>query len=470
MNDKNSELKDKLFAKKQNGWEGISDEEKKIIFNFSKEYINFLNIAKTEREVILYSKDLAEKSGFKNIQSVNELHAGDKVYYINRDKNIYLAVIGEEDMKNGLHLVGAHVDSPRLDLKPNPLYESEGFALLRTHYYGGIKKYQWVTMPLAIHGVIVKTNGEKVNVVIGENEEEPIFTITDLLPHLAEEQMSKKIKDAIEGENLNLLVGNIPFDDSKSGDKVKLNIMNILNEKYGIVEKDFLSAELELVPGFKARSLGFDESMVAGYGQDDRACGYTSLRAILDTERPKKTAICILADKEEIGSVGNTGMQTKMFDVFVSELLDKTKQNSINAIDVVYSKSKMLSADVNAALDPLYSNSYEKSNAAYIGEGIGLNKYTGQRGKMGGSDANAEFVAEVRSILEQNNIQYNISELGKVDVGGGGTIAYILANKGMDVVDCGVAVLSMHSPYEVTSKFDIYTAYRAYKAFYDYNI
>ena len=468
MSEKNSELRDKLFAKRHNGWECTSDEEKKVIFDFSKEYINFLNVSKTEREAIAYSKVLAEKNGFKNIKDLNELHSGDKVYYINRDKNIYLAVIGEENLENGLHLIGAHIDSPRLDLKPNPLYESDGFALLRTHYYGSIKKYQWVTIPLAIHGVIVKTNGEKVNVVIGENDEEPIFTITDLLPHLAEDQMTKKVKDAIEGENLNLLVGNIPFDDSKVGDKVKLNIMNILHEKYGMVEKDFLSAELELVPAFKARSLGFDESMIAGYGQDDRACGYMSLRAILDIEKPKKTAICILVDKEEIGSIGNTGMQTKMFDVFVAELLDKTKQNNINALEKVYGKSKMISADVNGAFDPLYSSVYEKSNAAYIGEGVGLNKYTGARGKAMGSDASAEFVAEIRNMLEQNNIPYNISELGKVDSGGGGTIAYILANKGIDVIDCGVALLSMHSPYEVTSKYDIYTTYRAYKAFYDW--
>lgn len=464
MNSK--ELKESLFMKKKSGWESATDEEKGKIYDFSKGYIDFLNEAKIEREVIEYSKRVLEEKGFKDINQVNELSAGDKVYYINRGKSMYIAVIGEESMENGLNIIGSHVDSPRLDLKPNPLYEAEGMALLRTHYYGGIKKYQWTTIPLALHGVIVKTNGEKVKVNIGEDDNDPIFVITDLLPHLGQTQMEKKMKDAIEGESLNILIGNMPYDDSEVTEKVKLNILNILNKKYGIVEKDFLSAEIEVVPAFKAKSLGFDESMVAGYGQDDKVCAYASLQAILNIDMPKRTAVCILSDKEEIGSMGNTGMESHVFDMFVTELLFKTKQNSINAIDRVFCRSKMLSADVDAAYDPLYASVYEKTNAAFVGEGVGLNKYTGARGKAGASDANAEFVAEIRRLFEENDIRYNISELGKVDQGGGGTIAYILANKGMDVIDCGIPVLSMHSPYEVTSKFDIYCAFRAYKAFW----
>ncbi len=459
------ELKEKLFMKKKNGWETVSEEEKKEIYAFSKEYIDFLNKSKIEREVVEFSINALEEKGFKDINTVNELSTGDKVYYVNREKTVYIAVIGEESMENGLNIVGAHVDSPRLDLKPNPLYETDGLALFRTHYYGGIKKYQWTTIPLALHGVIVKTNGEKIKINIGEDDNEPVFVVSDLLPHLAQTQMEKKLKEGIDGESLNILIGNIPYDNSETPERVKLNILNILNQKYGIIEKDFLSAEIEVVPAFKAKSLGFDESMVAGYGQDDKVCAYVALQAILNTENPKKTAICILADKEEIGSMGNTGMESHVFDMFVTELLFKTKQNSINAIDRVFCKSKMLSADVDAAYDPLYASVYEKTNSAFLGEGVGLNKYTGARGKSGASDANAEFVAEIRKLFEDNNIRYNISELGKVDQGGGGTIAYILANKGMDVIDCGVPVLSMHSPYEVTSKFDIYSIFRAYTAF-----
>ena len=463
MNSK--ELKESLFMKKKNGWETVTEEERGKIYEFSKGYIDFLNEAKIEREVIEYSKNILERKGFKNLNEVNELFAGDKVYYINRDKSMYIAVIGEDSMESGLNILGSHIDSPRLDLKPNPLYEADGLALFRTHYYGGIKKYQWTTIPLALHGVIVKSNGEKVKINIGEDENDPVFVITDLLPHLGQAQMEKKMKEAIEGEALNILIGNVPYDDSEISEKVKLNILSILNKKYGIVEKDFLSAEIEVVPAFKARSLGFDESMVAGYGQDDKVCAYASLQAIMNIDTPKKTAVCILSDKEEVGSMGNTGMESHVFDMFVTELLFKTKQNSINAIDRVFCRSKMLSADVDAAYDPLYASVYEKTNAAFIGEGVGLNKYTGARGKAGASDANAEFVAEIRRLFEENDIRYNISELGKVDQGGGGTIAYILANKGMDVIDCGIPVLSMHSPYEVTSKFDIYSAFRAYRAF-----
>ena len=457
-----NELKEKLLKPKKSGWLDATVEERNKMFDFCNSYINFLNLAKTEREAIEYSKQLVEIHGFKDINSIENLKPGDKVYYINREKSMYLAVIGENNLVDGLNILGAHVDSPRLDLKPNPLYEDSGFALFRTHYYGGIKKYQWVTIPLAIHGVVVKTNGEKVKINIGEKEEDPIFVISDILPHLGQEQMEKKLKDAISGEALNLLIGSIPYNGDND---VKLNIMNILNKNYDITESDFLSAELEVVPAFKAKTLGFDGSMVAGYGQDDRVCAYTTLKAMLDIENPKTTAVCILSDKEEIGSMGNTGMESHVFDMFISELLNKTNQNNFNQLEKVFCNSKMLSADVDAGYDPLYANVFEKDNAAFLGAGIGLNKYTGARGKSGASDANAEYVAKVRQIFEENNIRYNISELGKVDAGGGGTIAYILANKGVDVIDCGVPVLSMHSPYEVTSKYDIYTAYRAYKAF-----
>ncbi len=458
-------MKEELFNKKVSGWENISEENKQNIFKFSDEYIYFLNKVKTEREAVSFTKKMLDENSFRNINELEAIKPGDKVYYINRDKTIYAAVIGEEKLENGLNILGAHVDSPRLDLKPNPLYEDNGFAYLKTHYYGGIKKYQWTAIPLSIHGVIVKANGEKISVCIGEDEEDPIFTITDLLPHLAMEQMDKKLKDGINGEDLNVLVGSIPTDDKDASEKIKLNILMLLNEKYGIKEKDFVSSELEIVPAFKAKTLGLDKSMVAAYGQDDRVCAYTTIRALLDVNAPKRTAVCILSDKEEIGSCGNTGMESHVFDMFISELLNKSGENRPNLLEKVFCNSKMLSADVDAGLDPIYASVSEKNNAALIGHGIGLNKYTGSRGKSGASDANAEYVAEVRSIFETEGIPYQVSELGKVDVGGGGTIAYILANKGIDVIDCGVPVLSMHAPYEVTSKFDIYCAYKAYHAF-----
>ena len=458
-------LKNELFNIKKCGWEATSDFEKQKINVFGDEFIYFLNNAKTEREAVYFAKEVLQKNGFVDLRDKLVLEPGDKVYYINREKSVYIAIIGTDALETGLNIVGAHIDSPRLDLKPNPLYEDTGFAYLKTHYYGGIKKYQWTTIPLSIHGVIVKTNGEKIKVNIGEDEADPIFTITDLLPHLAQDQMEKKLKEGIAGEDLNLLIGSIPYGDEKVTERVKLNILKILNEKYGITEKDLLSSELELVPAFKARSLGFDSSMVAGYGQDDRVCAYTELRAMLDINNPKRTAVCILADKEEIGSVGNTGMESHVFDTFIAELLNKRGENRPNLLDKVFCNSRMLSADVDAALDPIYANVSEKNNASLLGYGIGFNKYTGARGKSGASDANAEYVAEIRAMLEENGIPYQIGELGKVDVGGGGTIAYILANKGVDVIDCGVPVLSMHSPYEVTSKFDIYQAYRTYQAF-----
>ena len=394
------------------------------------------------------------------------LKPGDKIYFVNREKSMYLAIIGEESIENGMHIIGSHVDSPRLDLKPNPLYEDSGLAYFKTHYYGGIKKYQWTTIPLSIHGVIVKKNGEKIELNIGEDEKDPIFTITDLLPHLAQEQMEKKLKNGIDGEDLNLLIGSIPYKDEKITEKVKLNILDLLNKKYGITEADFNSAEIELVPAFKARSLGLDESMVAAYGQDDKVCAYTSLAAMMNLKNVKNTAVCILSDKEEIGSMGNTGMESHMFDFFISEMLNKLGINRPNLLDKVFCFSKMLSSDVDAGFDPIYASVSDKTNAGFIGKGIAIVKYTGARGKSGASDANAEYVAWIRNVLDNNDIKYQLTELGKVDIGGGGTIAYILANKGTDVIDCGVPVLSMHAPYEVTSKYDIYSAYKTYEAFW----
>ena len=461
------ELKEKLFLDNSSGWKNMDNNQKQKIFDFSNNYMEFLNKSKTEREFIKSAKKLADENGFTDINNKTELKAGDKIYFINRDKSMYLAIIGTEDIeKNGMHIIGSHVDSPRLDLKPNPLQEDGGFAYFKTHYYGGIKKYQWTTIPLSIHGVVVKPNGEKIEINVGENDAEPIFTITDLLPHLAQSQMEKKLKEGIDGEDLKLLIGSIPFDDDKIQEKVKLNILNILNQKYGIKEIDLTSAELELVPAFKARTLGFDESMVAGYGQDDKVCAYTSLVAMMSLENVKNTAICILSDKEEIGSMGNTGMESHMFDFFVSEVINKMGINKPNLLDKIFCYSKMLSSDVDAGFDPIYASVSDTLNAGYLGRGISLNKYTGARGKSGASDANAEFVAEIRNIFEANDVRYQIAELGKVDIGGGGTIAYILANKGIDVIDCGVPVLSMHAPYEVTSKFDLYEAYRGYGAFW----
>lgn len=452
-----------VINKKTSGWLKINSELKEKIFDFCKGYISFLNESKTEREASKTIISRLKDCGFKDINDVDTLKEEDKVYMVNRNKSIYAAVIGSKKITDGINLIGAHIDSPRLDLKPNPLYEDVKLALFKTHYYGGIKKYQWTTIPLAIHGVIVKPNGEKIEVEIGEKDDDPVFTITDILPHLAQEQYEKKIGKAVTGEDLNVLVGSIPTND----DNVKENVMNILNEKYGIKEIDFYSSELEVVPAFKAKDLGFDRSMVAGYGQDDRVCAYTSLKALTDAKVKDKTIVSIFADKEEIGSVGNTGMCSQMFDLFINELLDKKNENTPGALNKTYCRSMMLSADVGAGIDPNYKSTAEENNASKIGFGVELNKYTGSGGKSGASDANAEFVAKVRKIFEENNVKYQVSELGRVDLGGGGTIAYILADKGMDVIDCGVPVISMHSPYEVTSKFDIYSAYLAYKAFFE---
>ena len=427
-----------LLKNKKSGWEEVSEDEKNVIFTFSNEYMNFLNNAKTEREIIRATEVLARQNGFKSLDEYSELYPGDKVYFINRGKNIYLAVIGTESMESGINIVGAH---------------------------GGIKKYQWTTIPLAIHGVIIKENGEKLYVSLGENDDEPVFTITDLLPHLAKEQQQKKLSEAINAEKLSVLVGSIP-DTSEEKEQVKSNILKLLNKKYGINEEDFISSELEVVPAFKCRTLGFDESLIAGYGQDDKVCVYTSLRAILNVEKPRRTAVCLFSDKEEIGSMGNTGMESHVFDTFIAELLNKTRINRPNLLDKVFCNSKMLSADVDAGADPLYISVSDTNNAGYLGKGVSLNKYTGSGGKYNSSDANAEYVAEIRRLFNANKVKFQVAELGKTDIGGGGTIAYILANKGVDVIDCGVPVLSMHAPYEVTCKYDVYTAFKAYECFF----
>lgn len=459
-------LKEKLFMQDKNGWEESSELEKKVILKFSDGYIDFLNQGKTERECTKVAKLIAERNGFKSLDKYKKLKAGDKVYAINRDKNIVLAVIGTDTLESGVNVVGSHIDSPRLDLKPNPLYEDSGFAYFKTQYYGGIKKYQWVTMPLAIHGVICLKNGETIEVKVGDEGDDITFVITDLLIHMARKQMDKKISEAIEGEDLNVLLGSMPFEDEKVSEKVKLNILKILNEKYGVVEKDFISAELEIVPSFSAKTIGFDKSMVGGYGQDDRVCAYASIMAMMDVATPTKTAICLLTDKEEIGSIGNTGMEARFFETFMGELLHLTgEEKNPNVLGRCFANSKMLSADVDGAFDPIYAGVSERRNAAFFGMGVGINKYTGGRGKSGASDANAEYIAKIRKLFDDNKVKFQISELGKVDEGGGGTIAYILANKGFDVIDCGTPVLSMHSPYEVTSKFDVYMTYKAYKVF-----
>lgn len=460
-----------LSFKQQNVWEKATDEDIKKGFDFSEEYKNFLNSSKTEREFAANAEKLAAASGFTAIDSLigknKKLSPGSKVFFINRKKSAVLAIVGKRPLEEGVNILGSHIDSPRIDLKQNPVYEDTDLVFFKTHYYGGLKKYQWLTVPLAIHGVVIKGDGTSVEIVVGENDDDPVFTITDLLPHLAQEQMQKKMSEAVTGEGLNLLLGSMPYNDEKVKEKVKLNILNILNKRYGIVEEDFQSAELEIVPAQKARDVGFDKSMVGGYGQDDRVCAYPSLRAILSITAPERTAICLLTDKEEIGSVGNTGAQSNLLEDFLANLIALTADtyNDLK-LRACLSKSKMLSADVNAAVDPNYESVYEKKNATYLGRGIMLQKFTGSRGKYDASDANAEFVGEVRKLFNDNKIIWQTGELGKVDQGGGGTIAQYAANLGIDVIDCGLAVLSMHSPFEITSKMDIYTIFKAYKTFY----
>lgn len=446
-------------------WEKLNDSQKDELMQFNKEYIDFLSVSKTERTFVNNSIALVEKAGFKNLSEVTELKPGDKVYSTNKGKNILAFIIGKEPIRNGLNLLGAHIDSPRTDLKQHPLYESNGLVLLDTHYYGGIKKYQWVARPMALVGVVVKKDGTVIDINIGDDDNDPVVGISDLLIHLAADQMSKTGAKVVEGEALDVLVGSIPKKDTDN-DPVKAYILDLLKEKYDIEEDDFISAEIEVVPAGKARDYGFDRSMVMAYGQDDNVCAYTSLRAIVEEENPERTSCCILSDKEEVGSQGNTGMHSSAFENTLAELMDKCGQYSELNIRRCLRNSMMLSSDVSAAHDPNYpSVSSPNQNNAEFGKGIVFNKYTGSRGKGGSNDANPEFIAKIRKVLDDNGVNYQTSELGKVDQGGGGTIAYILANKDVEVIDAGVAVQNMHACYEVTSKVDIYEAYLAYKAF-----
>ncbi len=463
-------LEEQLSYKQKNIWEKVNDDFVAKSFDFSEEYKSFLNKAKTEREFVAEAEKAAVAAGFKALDRLiaanSKLKPGDKVYYINRKKSAVFAVIGSKPVADGVNILGAHIDAPRIDLKQNPLYEDTELAFFKTHYYGGLKKYQWLTIPLAIHGTVIKGDGTAVDIVIGESDDDPVFNITDLLPHLAREQMQKKMSEAVTGEGLNLLLGSIPYKDDKVKEKVKLNIMSILYKKYGIVEEDFQSAELEIVPAQKAKDVGFDKSMVGGYGQDDRVCAYPALKAVMDIGTPERTAVCLLTDKEEIGSMGNTGAQSNLLQDFLANIIALSDDNySDLKLRSCLSQSKMLSADVNAAVDPNYDNVFEKRNATFLGHGIVLQKFTGSRGKYDASDASAEFVGEVRKLFNDNDIIWQSGELGKVDEGGGGTIAQYAANLGIDVLDCGIAVLSMHSPFEITSKVDIYTMYNAYKVF-----
>ena len=457
--------------KKESAWKKYNEEDLEKLNNICNNYKRFLTVSKTEREATKEIIRRAEEKGYKNLEDYIknnvEIRPGDKIYVNNKGKAVALFHIGEKPITEGMNILGAHIDSPRIDLKANPIYESDGFVYFDTHYYGGIKKYHWVTLPLALHGVVVKKDGQKIEICIGEEESDPVVGITDLLPHLAAEQMKKEGSKLIEGEDLDILIGNKPkiVTDKDEKEEVKNNILTLLKEKYNIEEEDFLSAEIEAVPAGAARDFGLDKSMIMSYGQDDRVCAYTSLEAFLEVEETEKTLSCILVDKEEIGSVGATGMESHFFDNAIAEICVLMNENSPVAVRRVLNHSKMLSSDVNAAYDPLYKSVMDKNNSSEFGLGVVFCKFTGSRGKSGSNDANAEYIAELRKIMDDANVSFQISELGKVDIGGGGTIAYILANYNVEVIDCGVGVLSMHAPWEVTSKADIYEAYRGYIAF-----
>lgn len=450
-----------MYAK--NTWEKYKDNLNEVM-EYNEGYKDYISKNKTERACVKDSIRLAKEKGFKPLDSFETLKPGDKVYVNNRDKNIALFVIGNKPLTEGMRILGAHIDSPRMDLKQNPLYESEGFALADTHYYGGVKKYQWVTIPLSLYGVVAKKDGTVVDVVIGEDDNDPVVGISDLLIHLAADQLDKKAAKVIEGENLDVTLGNMPLVGEEK-DAVKANILKLLKDKYDIEEEDFVSAEIEVVPSGKARDYGLDRSMIAGYGHDDRVCAYTSLTAILDMDVCDYTCCTILVDKEEIGSVGATGAHSLFFENTVGEMLVKMGIDSFVQTRLTLSRSKMLSSDVSAGVDPLYVSVNDKKNAAYLGNGIVFNKYTGARGKSGSNDASAEYVARIRAVMDDAKIHYQTAELGKVDQGGGGTIAYILGNYNMDVIDAGIAVLNMHAPMEIVSKVDVYETYQAYKAF-----
>lgn len=459
-----------------NAWNKYDEDMKKKVFDFADEYRRFISLCKTERECVEEGVRILKAAGYKDLKDViaadEKLKAGDKVYAVNMNKAIVAFNIGEDSIESGMNILGAHIDSPRLDIKQNPLYEETGLVLLDTHYYGGIKKYQWVATPLALHGVVALKDGTTVKVVIGEDMDDTVVGISDLLIHLASEQMDKKAAKVVEGEALDILVGSMPLknEETKSGkedckDAVKKNILAILKEKYGIEEEDFMSAELEAVPAGPARDYGIDRSMIIGYGHDDRVCAYPSLIALVNADMPKRTGVCILVDKEEIGSVGATGMQSRFFENMVAEVMDRCGEYSELKLRRALANSYMLSSDVSAAYDPNYASVFEKKNAAYFGKGMVFNKYTGARGKSGSNDASAEFVGKLRKVMDDADVAFQTAELGKVDIGGGGTIAYILANLDMNVIDSGIAVQNMHAPYEVISKADLYETLKGYEAF-----
>ncbi|MFT3952669.1 MAG: aminopeptidase [Oscillospiraceae bacterium] len=456
-------LKEQLFSNPKHAAFLLSEDKVKKADKFCEGYKQFLDNAKTEREAVAAAIVLAEEKGFKEFKKGKKYEPGDKVYAVNRGKAIILCVLGSEGLENGVRISAAHIDSPRIDLKQHPLYEESSLALFKTHYYGGIKKYQWAAIPLSLHGVIVKADGEKVEVNIGEDAKDPVFCVTDLLPHLAVEQMKRTLAEGIKGEELNILVGSRPFKDDKVSEAVKLNILSILNEKYGITEDDFVSAELEAVPAFKAQDVGFDRSMVGAYGQDDRVCAYTALAAILKCQNPKKTAVTVLTDKEEVGSDGNTGLDSDYLRYFLEDLSD---MQGVAGRDVI-SASECLSADVNAAFDPTFPDVIERRNGSFLNFGVVMTKFTGSRGKSGTSDASAEFVGRVRKLFNDNKIVWQTGELGKVDMGGGGTVAMYIAKMNVDVIDVGVPVLSMHAPFEITSKLDVYMAFKAFVCFFE---
>ena len=463
MEKKNAqELFDKLSYKKQNVFEVSSPEEIKAIYEYSKGYMQFLDDAKTEREATIAAIAMIEKQGYTEYKLGDKLSVGDKKYYNNNGKSLVIFKVGEESLeKEGIRILASHIDSPRIDLKQVPLYEDSGMGFLKTHYYGGVKKYQWTAIPLALHGVMVKADGEAVEVKIGEDDTDPVFYINDLLPHLAQRQSQEPLGSAIAGETLNILVGGLPYDCDDVSDKIKLTVLSMLNDKYGVTEEDFLSAELSLVPAFKARDIGFDRALIGAYGHDDRVCSYPAVTALLDNDDTKHTVMVVLADKEEIGSVGLTGMQSDVLVDIISLISASVGADPI----IVRSKSKCLSADVNAAFDPNFSDVYEKRNSALISCGTCLSKYTGSRGKSGTSDASAEFVGFVRRLFAENGVIWQTAELGKVDAGGGGTVAMYIANHNIETVDLGVPVISMHAPYEVVSKADVYSTYKAFCAF-----
>ena len=455
-------MKEKLFSQKKNAYLKLDDSEINASYALCEEYKSFLDKAKTEREFVKEAVKAAREAGYTEFSADKKYSAGDKIYCVNRGKAVMLAIIGTRPLTDGIRLAAAHIDSPRLDLKQHPLYEDKEIALLKTHYYGGIKKYQWTTVPMALHGTVVKADGSSVDVNIGEDEGDPQFCVTDLLIHLADEQMKRPAAKVVKGEELNVLVGSRPFKDDKGSQLVKLYTLQLLNEKYGITEDDLISAELEAVPACKAVDIGFDRSMIGAYGQDDKVCAYTELKAILDTASPAYTCLAVLTDKEEIGSMGNTGLESEYMRYFIMRL---AKSFGCDGIDVI-SATQALSADVNAAFDPSFPEPMDINNGCQLNYGVAVTKYTGARGKSGSSDASAEFVGKVRRLFDENGVEWQTGELGKVDAGGGGTVAQYLANLDIDVIDVGVPVLSMHSPFEVTSKIDTYMAYKAFKVFF----